>query len=90
VPIVNMPAGCESLKFGDGKAYYGKPGGHVNVADEHAAQIAKSSNGQLGIVSGAQALVIGTKKGMWCRDCSRLWQAWSSFCPKCNQPTVPE
>jgi hypothetical protein len=90
MPQVQMPPGCESLKFSDGKQYYGRPGGHVNVADEHARQIARSGNGRLGIVSGTQALVLGTKRGNWCLDCGRLWQAWSTRCPRCGAQTVPQ
>jgi len=90
MPQVQLPTGCNSLKFSDGKEYYGKRGGHVNVSDEHAREIGSSSNGQLGIVSGTQALVVGTKRGQWCWPCGRLWQAWSAECPKCGQPTTPQ
>lgn len=90
MPQVQLPPGCNSLKFGDGKEYYGKPGRHVNVSDEHAAQISRSPNGNLGIISGSMAMTLGTKRGNWCLDCGRLWQAWSTTCPRCGENTVPD
>jgi len=90
MPQVQLPVGCNSLKFADGKEYYGKRSGHVTISDDHASQIAKSPNGQLGIVTGTAPQTIGTKAGMWCWDCKRLWQAWSKACPKCGEPTTAE
>jgi hypothetical protein len=90
-----MPPGCESLKFrptrsGPGKAYYGKPGGSVDVEPHHADQIANSRNGRLGIISGNPTLALGTRRGRWCVPCRFLAQAWSTECPRCGEPTVEE
>jgi hypothetical protein len=52
--------------------------------------IKKSSNGELGIISGVQQAAIGTKKGRWCDPCHFLAQAWSKACPRCGGPTTEE
>lgn len=87
---VNLPPGCDSLKFSDGKEYYGKRGTSVVVDDRHARQIPKSRNGALDIVSNRQSLSLGTKAGRWCAACRFLAQAWSVECPRCGRETVPE
>jgi hypothetical protein len=87
---VQLPPGCESLKFPGSKPYYGKPGGSVVVADEHAAQIRTSGNGQLGIISGRMTAAVGTRAGRWCAPCRFLAQAWSTSCPRCGAETTEE
>lgn len=82
-------AGCYGLEFPDGAKYDGRPGQAVAVEDHHAAQIAASGNGRLGVIHAGIATCIGTKAGRWCERCTRLWQAWSQECPKCGHPTVP-
>jgi hypothetical protein len=86
---VNMPPGCYGLKIGS-KEYNAKPGGTVDVPPEAAAQIARSSNGKLGIVSGRPKVAIATKGGRWCQACRFLAQSWSAACPRCGQQTAPE
>jgi hypothetical protein len=90
MPQVQLPVGCNSLKFPDGKEYYGKRSGHVNVDDDHAKMIARSSNGRAGIINGSLTAAIGTKAGRWCTECIRLWQSWSKTCPKCGRETEEE
>jgi hypothetical protein len=89
---VNLPPGCSGFTCSDGTKYSGKPGGHVNVAERHARDIAHNPQlgGNGGLVSLSTALTIGTKKGRWCMNCGRLWQAWSYMCPRCGEETVPD
>jgi len=91
VPKINLPAGCYGLTGPDGsKTRRVKPGTSVTVTDEQARVINHSSNASLGIISGTQAAVIGTKRGRWCPACARLWQAWSVTCPRCGRDTEEE
>ena len=87
---VNLPPGCSGFTTADGTTYAGKPGGYVNVAERHARDIARNPElgGNAGLVSLSTALSIGTKKGQYCPDCGRMWQAWSATCPKCGQDTI--
>jgi hypothetical protein len=95
VTKIQMPPGCESLKFRSapgvpGKEYYGKPGGSVTVSPEHAAQIGKSRNGKLGLVNAQQALSIGTKTGKRCQSCGFLGQGWATSCARCDSDQLTE
>ena len=89
MPRVNLPPGCYGLRLPT-REVNSKPGGAVTVTDQEARWIAKSGNGRLGIVSGSPATAIATKRGMWCFDCVRLWNAWNALCPRCGEPTEPE
>ena len=91
---IQMPPGCNSLRFpptkaGPGKEYYGKPGGSVSVDDHHAVQIAKSPNGRLGIVTQPRN-AIGTRKGQRCEGCGFLGQAWMRICNRCGGTDLTE
>lgn len=80
----------------DGKRYVAsREGGHVTVSDAHAAAISRvPGNGTAGLVSGTTGTFVssGRKNGRWCKACqpARLWQAWTTECPKCHVPTEPE
>ena len=91
MPKIALPPGCYGLTGPDGsKTKPVRPGTSVTVTDEQAKVIRSSSNGQLGIISGVQATVIGTKRGRRCTRCGRLWQAWSVTCPRCGRDTEEE
>lgn len=76
----------------DGKSVKAtREGGRMFVEDHHAKAInAMGGNGDAGLVNASNRVVIGTKRGMRCPACHRLWNAWNAECPKCQQPTVPE
>jgi hypothetical protein len=91
MPVVNLPPGCSGLQMTDGTNYTGKPGGHVNVADEHAPHIRREVGGDAGLVGhGSFRTFAGTRDGRWCPPCRFLAQAWSRSCPRCGGDTVPE
>ena len=90
MPYVNLPPGCRSLSFADG----GKPvraareGGRVEVSESRARAInAMTGNGTAGLINASPGTFIGTKKGRWCAACKRLWNVWSTECPKCGGAT---
>lgn len=87
---VSLPPGCYGLKMEDGTVYNHKPGGSVTVEDRHAKAIGKSSNGQLGIVSAALAVSLGTRAGKRCDACAFLAQGWASECPRCGGRVTEE
>lgn len=57
------------------------------MEDRHARAIQKGVGTAGQILSADFTTSIGTKKGRWCFDCKRLWQAWSEICPRCGGPT---
>lgn len=88
---VQLPPGCSGLQLTDGTNYTGKPGGHVTVADEHAPFIRRQTGGDAGLTGhGSFRSFPATKAGRWCGPCRRLWNAWSTVCPKCGEATIPE
>jgi hypothetical protein len=88
---VNLPPGCSALDMQDGTRYQGRPGGHVNVADEHAPFVRRATGGDAGLTGhGGFRAFIGTKAGRWCQACKFLAQAWSRECPRCGRPTEAE
>lgn len=87
---VKLPPGCSGIDAQDGTRYTGRKGGVVEVSDTHAAAIRRSQHQDIGMLSGTEAHFIGTKKGRWCEPCKRLWNAWSTECPKCGVPTTEE
>lgn len=91
MPRINMPPGCYGVRFkGVKEPVNSRPGGHIDVSDEQARAIMRSSNGQLGIISGRELVAIATKAGRWCRPCRFLAQSWSTECPRCGGPTEKE
>jgi hypothetical protein len=91
VPVVNLPPGCAGLRMEDGTHYTGREGGHVTVADEHAPHIRREVGGDAGLTGhGSFRSFMGTKDGRWCSRCRFLAQSWSTLCPRCGEPTVPE
>jgi hypothetical protein len=88
----NLPPGCSSLRMEDGTQYKARrPGGHVEVSEGHAAAINHlPGNGDAGLVAAKGRHFLGTKDGRWCVSCRRLWQAWSTECPRCGEATEPE
>ena len=95
MPIVNLPPGCRSLQMEDGQRYVaGRSGGRVDVSSEHAAAIDRlNGNGTAGLLTaGFREFGSAKKAGRWCTNCrpARLWQPWSTECPRCGAATEPE
>jgi hypothetical protein len=95
VPVVNLPPGCKSLAFEDGKRYIAaRAGGQVTVSDQHARDIDKiPGNGTAGLVTGQFRAYGGRgKPGRVCTACGRISYPWSMTCPResCGAPTKPE
>lgn len=93
---VQLPPGCSGLQFTDGTNYTGKPGGHVNVAEEHAPFVRRQVGGDAGLVGhGSFRTFAATKAGRYCPACHFLANSWSAECPRCLgrgivTMTVPE
>ena len=87
---VELPPGCYGIETADGTKYDGKPGGHVDVSDRHAAAIRTSQHGRIGMLSASKAYAIGTKGGRRCPRCRFLAQRWADACPRCSTPTETE
>lgn len=88
---VQLPDGCSGLDMANGKKYTAeKPGGTVEVTGKDAHYLDTSWYGQSGVMHGSSQFTLGTKTGRWCTTCSRLWQAWSTTCPRCGADTKPE
>jgi hypothetical protein len=97
MPRINLPPGCAGFADGDQKYYADKPGGFVNLdPDKDAGALRKLKNqdyASAGLVDAGpekQFIRKTTVPGMWCRDCNRLWQAWTKSCNKCGAETVSE
>jgi hypothetical protein len=95
LPYVNLPPGNSGLRMEDGTPYKAaRPGGRVEVSDEHAHAIDRiPGNGVAGLLT-ATFREFGTKgkPGRVCTRCGRVSYAWSMICPRssCNAPTEPE
>jgi hypothetical protein len=87
---VQLPPGCYGLDTADGSKYTGRPGGHVEVSDEHAAALSRSQLGQTGLLSAGTAYALATKGGRRCPGCRFLGQVWSITCPHCGTATEIE
>lgn len=86
---VNLPPGCSGLDCKDGTKYTAaKPGGVVEVDDRHARAINTGQYGEKGFISATGAMSFGTKRGMVCEPCGRVWNAWTTACHHCGTPTV--
>lgn len=91
MPKVQLPPGNFGFQMEDGTRYRaGRPGGHVNVSDEHAKAIDRvSGNGTAGLVTaGFREFGAVKKPGRWCRQCNKLWYPWRLEC--CGAATEPE
>lgn len=87
---VNLPPGCSGFNCKDGTRYKAdRAGGAVTVSDRHAKAINEGQFGQKGFINATGALSFGTKKGMRCEPCGRVWNAWNDQCPRCGTETVP-
>jgi hypothetical protein len=90
VTRVQLPDGCYGLEMASGRKYDApRSGGTVEVDPADARYIGTSFYGQSGIMRGGEQFCIGTRKGRRCPECTRIWQAWSALCPRCNKPTEP-
>lgn len=64
--------------------------GTVSIPDEYMPELATSTAVTSGILRTGQSFRLGTKVGKVCPQCSRIWQAWTLVCPKCNVETESE
>jgi hypothetical protein len=89
---VNLPPGCSGFDCKDGTKYTAnRPGGSVTVSDRHAEALKGSQyGGDANLVGNVGRQSFGTKVGMRCEPCNRLWNRWNHTCPKCGGNTVPE
>jgi hypothetical protein len=90
VTRVQLPNGCYKLDMANGVSYKAdKPGGSVEVTGRDAHFIDTSFYGQTGIMRGSAQFAFGTRKGRLCEACNRLWNVWSTECPRCGEGTTP-
>lgn len=88
---VALPPGCSGFTGADGsKDLARKPGGTVELSDDHAARLAGSRNVASGLISLNAGTRLATKAGRRCPACRFLAQGWSAECPRCGGATVPE
>jgi len=86
--LVRLPDGCSGLDMANGKRYdASQPGGTVEMTSADARYVNRSWYGQAGVMHGGPQFTVGTRRGRWCRPCRRVWQAWSSQCPRCGEAT---
>lgn len=87
---INLPPGCIGLDCKDGTKYTAdRPGGSVEVTDRHSDAVKGGQfSGDANLLSGAAPLSFGTKRSRRCAPCGRIWNAWSTECPKCGEPTA--
>jgi hypothetical protein len=87
---ITVPSGCTGLDMADGTRYDApKQGTSIEVPAGHARAIKRSWYGQAGVITGT-SYVVGTRTGRWCEPCRRTWNAWSTSCPRCGNPTTAE
>jgi hypothetical protein len=87
---INLPPGCYGVEGANGQKYSAKPGGSIDVPQSVADRIKKSHAGVNGVLRGGELLALGTRRGRYCAPCRRWWQAWSTECPRCGEPTEAE
>jgi hypothetical protein len=95
---IQLPPGNSGFNMQDGTEYKGRAGGHVTVADEHAAAIRRQVGGDAGLTGhGSFRTFGGTRNGRWCPQpgCNFLANSWSAECPRCARNgvvtlTIPE
>jgi hypothetical protein len=85
---VTLPDGCKGLDMADGTKYNADGRGRVDMSPEHAKYLKTSWYGQSGVMTDSQSLSFGTKRSMLCTPCKRAWNAWSTTCPRCGEPTT--
>lgn len=100
MPRVNLPPGCAGIADGNWKRFADKPGGHITLDETDPVerrQLAKLRNqdyASAGLVDAGPEKFFATTgpEGRWCPECScdTIWHSWTSVCPKCGAPTVPE
>jgi len=89
MPKVQLPPGCYGFDCKDGTKYTArKPGGTIEVSDQHAKSINEGQFGDTGLVSAKGALSFGTRKGRLCPSCNTIWNVWTKVCHKCDVETT--
>jgi hypothetical protein len=95
MPYVNLPPGNSGLQMEYGQHYKAsRPGGRVEVSDEHARAIDRMpGNGTAGLLT-ARFREFGAsgKPGRVCTGCGRAYYPFTLRCPRaaCGAPTEPE
>ena len=90
MPKVKLPPGCSGFNTSRGVTVKAdKPGGTVDLDDSQAKALGRSQYASTGFIT-APVMVIGTKRGMRCPACNRMWQAWTTRCNSCGTPAVPD
>ena len=88
---VTVPPGCTGLDMQDGTRYTApRQGGHINVHPAHVAAVKRSWYGDTGTIATSEGFSFGTRRGRRCPTCSRVWNVWSTRCPKCTTETIVE
>ena len=81
MPYVNLAPGNSGLQMEDGTHYKAsRPGGRVEVSDEHARAIDRmGGNGDAGLLHASFREYGAGGNGRWCKTCqpARLWNPWS-------------
>lgn len=85
---VTLPKGCTGLDMADGTKYNADGRGRVEMDSKHSKYLKTSWYGQTGVMSDSQSLSFGTKRSRLCGPCKRAWNAWSTQCPRCGEPTI--
>ena len=88
---VKLPPGCVGFDTADGrKLTANRPGGTLDVSDKDAGHINASQFAEQGFITATDAQSFGTKRGMRCVPCNRLWNAWNTTCHRCGSDTIPD
>src|ERR1700722_9284490 len=97
MPKINLPPGCNGFADGDKKYLSAKPSGSLyldDVKDANALRKLKNQDyASAGLVDAGpekQFIKDPRKQGRWCKQCNRLWQAWTLQCNKCGVDTILE
>lgn len=91
MPTVTLPPGCTGLDMADGTRYTPPRGReHVQIDDAHAHDLRNSQHAANGVVVAGAQFAFGTRTGRTCGPCNRVWNSWSTTCPRCGDITQPE
>jgi hypothetical protein len=86
---VQLPPGCRGFDCKDGTKYTAaKAGGSVDVSERHADAIRDSQfAGDAHLIGNIGRNTFGTKRGMKCPKCRRIWNVWTKECRHCGVET---
>jgi len=87
VPTIPLPEGARRVASDGSNRYTGGEGDRVTVSPGNADIIRRYAAGRPGR---GQRFGLGTKTSRTCQPCRRVWNAWSTVCPRCGQPTAAD